>query len=377
MDQTLMIFGLTKEQLRLMFSFQCYMVKQDAEREKGFIDNINPFVASHENRLKWYQSYKANLELFLSQQQPEESYNTLLPTTFNMKSSAYQLSKKYEVSLWKYLIFLECVLFQPYFPLSEKDKDNKTYKGLKLDSDIRKECLNNIADGLNIDRKYVKIFQKEYENNIKTLNGSGTKIAIAVGAGIVAALLVVATAGGSIAALFAAEGLYGAAAISSGLAALGGGAVAVGGLGMAGGIAVLAGGGVLLGGGAGAGVGMALASTSPDTVMSEAAKIMIVIKEVLINIMHDKKRVTDIIITINERIIDLQKRIDELELEDQKTKEKIKELKKAFENQKMTKERIAELELEIKKLKKIIENLQKTIKYLKKIIYLWKKIKGK
>ncbi len=353
MDQALMNFGLTKEQLQLMFSFECYMVEQDAEREEKFTDSINPLVAPHENKLKWYQSYKANLELFLKQQQPEESYNYLFTSTYNMKSSAYQLSKKHDSSLWKYLIFLECVLFQPYFPLSDKDKDNKTYKGLKLDSDTKKECLKNIADGLNIDRKYIKIFQEEYEKNIRTLNGFGTKIAIAVGAGIVAALLVVATAGGSIAALFAAEGLYGAAAISSGLAALGGGAVAAGGLGMAGGIAVLAGGGVLLGGGAGAGVGMALASTSPDTVMIEGAKLMIVMKELHMNIMHDTKRLTDIIIILNEKISEMQKLIFKLELENKDNKKKIKNLQKA-----------------IKYLKKIIE-------YLKKIIEAWKKSKDK
>lgn len=43
----------------------------------------------------------------------------------------------------------------------------------------------------------------------------------------------------SIAVLFAAQGLVGAAAVSSGLATLGGGSIAAGGFGMAGGYAVI------------------------------------------------------------------------------------------------------------------------------------------
>lgn len=81
--------------------------------------------------------------------------------------------------------------------------------------------------------------------------------------------------------------MSGAAAISAGLAALGGGAVAAGGFGMAGGIAVLVGGGSLLGATAGTAVGASIASLGSNAVLSEAAKLQVVLKEIVLAIQKD------------------------------------------------------------------------------------------
>ena len=85
----------------------------------------------------------------------------------------------------------------------------------------------------------------------------------------------------AIATLFVTEGLAGAAAIASGLAALGGGSLAAGGLGMGAGIAVIVGGGTVLGGSIGAGTASILA-ISPDFAISQAAKLEVVMREILL-----------------------------------------------------------------------------------------------
>lgn len=75
--------------------------------------------------------------------------------------------------------------------------------------------------------------------NNKLINlTTGEKVVAAIGTGLGVAVIALLLAN-PIGALFAAPGLYGAAAVSSGLATLGGGSIAAGGLGMVGGTAVI------------------------------------------------------------------------------------------------------------------------------------------
>ena len=229
------------------------------------------------------------------------------------------------------MVFLECVLYSPYYPLSDNKEAYKPFKGLSIDKKGRKETLEKIADILQIDKKYIKIFEDAHSSAVKKLSGYWTKVAMGAGIGIIVILIAIVTFQYEIIAYFAAEGLHGAAAISAGLAALGGGAVAAGGFGMAGGIAVLVGGGSLLGASAGTAVGVSIASLGSNAVLSEAAKLQVVLKEIVLAIQKDTKYFQQILLNINKEISQLKAEIIKLKTDSANNKKKIKNLEKSVE----------------------------------------------
>lgn len=332
MNGILSTFGLTYSQTRILFSLQCYMSFYDAGREEALMDKLNPFKGKHEMKLKWCSEYHSALKNFLAEETKMEGSPapTLYVTHTSICNAINIESANSENDLWKYLVLLECTLFQPYFPLSENEEENKAFKGLEMTDESREEMLKKFASWLKIDYDFVKQATSTYEKTVKRMSGYWSKVLIGVGAGIVASLLVVATGGGSIAALFASSGLYGAAAISSGLAALGGGAIAAGGLGMAGGMAVLVGGGVLLGSGAGGAISMAIASTNPTGLMTETAKLYVVLKEIILGLSHDTKRAQEMIESVVDKIAEYKKEIVRLKAQIANNKEKIKNLEKCI-----------------------------------------------
>lgn len=180
------------------------------------------------------------------------------------------------------MILLECCCYNAYTPLGgtkeEIEKSAKDFARLKIEKGSRQATLKRICGLLNIDEKYIDIFQSSLKNANKRLNGYWKKVVVGSAIGVVIIAIAVATGRYRILALLAPEGLSGAAAISAGLAALGGGAVAAGGYGMAGGIAVLVGGGSLLGIGAGGSMGILLASKNSNVLLSDAAKLEVVLK---------------------------------------------------------------------------------------------------
>lgn len=333
MKEMLTAFGLTATQMRILFSIECYMVARDANEKETLKDKINPLAGDHEMKKVWCREFTEKLNLFMKEETKDsescEPYEILTDANQIIKEISKE-SNRVDTNIWKYLILLECSLFTPYFPLSENKEENKKYKGLALNEDCRNDILKTVSRWLGVDYTFVDDVQKCYAQTVKKMNGYWSKVMIGVGAGVVAALLTIATAGGSIAALFAASGLYGAAAVSSGLAALGGGAIAAGGLGIAGGMAVLVGGGILLGSGAGASVSMALASTNPEGIMAEVAKLYVVMKEIILGIMQDTQRAQEIIGTVIEKIAELKKEITRLKLQQQENEKKIKNLEKSI-----------------------------------------------
>lgn len=332
MKSILSAFGLTDSQMRILFSLESYMSSYDARQEESLGSKLNPLKAKHEMKEKWCHLYHTNLNNFLKaeskSEEPEEL--SLLNTPSEISTAIVNESEKSETDTWKYLVIIECALFQPYFPLSEDAEDAKAYKGLEMDDSSRKEMLEKISLWMGISPDFYQNITDTYEKTIKKMNGYWNKVLIGVGAGIVASLLAVATMGGSIAAMFAASGLYGAAAISSGLAALGGGAVAAGGLGVAGGMAVLVGGGVLLGSGAGASITMAIASTNPTGIMTETAKLFVVLKEIILGLNHDTQRAQEIIGGVVDKIAEYKKEIARLKALIADNKEQIKNLEKSI-----------------------------------------------
>ncbi|MGB7894040.1 MAG: hypothetical protein WCF82_19350 [Microcoleus sp.] len=134
-----------------------------------------------------------------------------------------------------------------------------------------------------------------------------------------------------------APGLSGAAAVSAVLATLGGGAIAAGGFGMAGGMAVIVAGGSILGASAGVGVG-ALFSQSPDTALIQAAKLEVVMREIVV-IQKDIHKAQEILKQQRLAIRSLEDKLDELLLNQQKNHKEIENLKRAIEYLKKALER--------------------------------------
>ena len=229
------------------------------------------------------------------------------------------------------MVLLECVVYTPYYPLTvSANKDEKNpFKGFSFDKKGRQETLEKIADTLQIDKKYIKTFESSYSSAAKKLSGYWTKVAVGAVIGIGVILIVLLSHQYEFISLFAAEGLKGAAAISSGLAALGGGAVAAGGFGMAGGWAVLIGGGSLLGASVGSTVGLSIASLGSAAVVSEAAKLQVVLKEIVHAIQKDTMYFQEILLNLNQEISKLRAEIIKLKMASSDNEKKIKNLEES------------------------------------------------
>lgn len=332
-------FGLTFDQTLLLFSLERQIINMDIIHSQA-----NGKHDDAERKQQWLNSWDMHINDFLNHLNTEEDE---LPTTLNI--AKIDSKKMFETILqneesttkikaWRYLILLECTLFTPYYSFDNSantkegviDKVAKIFSGLALDKDVQKTSLVQVSLLLEIDIKYVDIFRKRYEEAIRALSGFWKKVLLTSGVGMIVALAVVAVFLTPIAVAFAAPGLYGAAAFSAGMAALGGGAVAAGGFGMAGGFAVLIGGAIILGGSTGAGIGT-LASTSPQMVLTELAKIEVVLREIILGIQRDTKLMQSIILQLSNNMNEMQTELAKLKFEEKKNKEKIKNLEDSIE----------------------------------------------
>ncbi len=316
-------FGLTEDQALILFSLQYYITLTDSNNPESRKPLQTPSACTRNNYFKqeWCIRYKKAAEEFLGT-------DLLIGEKDLQEAIDAQQSNS---NTWKLLVLLECSLFHPYIALTDKEEDKNLFKGLSIAKNTQQEALNNIADWLHIERDQIAKFQKGYSSAYKKISGYWKTVGVSVGAGVMASMLVVATAGTSIIPLFAASGLYGAAAFTSGLAALGGGAIAAGGLGMTGGIAMLVGGGILLGSGTGASIGFAIASASPQNVINESAKLYVVMDEIIRLEQNGFKQIADIYSGIMEQIANLQIQVKELQKQQQKNDVEIKNLKKSIE----------------------------------------------
>jgi tetratricopeptide (TPR) repeat protein len=334
-------FGLTPEETRIMFSYQYHLVQADIDSGSNYEKNAL--------KREWLSEWKTSIELFLNSQiipssSPKSSFDII--TDFELLTNLVKSSLiAPNNQLTRYLILVEVTLFQPYYPLG--DNRDKAFKNLKITDEERlTRKLKSFALTLDIEPNCVIRFKTNYKEAIKGIKDTINPLLVGV-FGVVGAV------GLGVAAVFAtplivallapilAPGLYGAAAVAAVLAALGGGAIAAGGFGMAGGMAVIVAGGSLLGAGAGVGVG-ALFSQSPDAALTQAAKLEVVIREILF-IQKDSRKAQEI---IKPQEIIKQLRLGIRSLEDQRD----------------------ELLINREKNQKEIENLTKAIEYLKKAL---------
>lgn len=221
---------------------------------------------------------------------------------------------------WLWLVAMEAAEFKPYAPLY--GGNDKQYKGLKLDSDYLSEvfCTHQKTVG----KAELEKLGKSVNKTRAVLDGSVKKTVVG---GVAAVAAAAATAGAAfylapaiaptLAGVlgFNAAALHGAALTSASLAFLGGGALAVGGAGMAGGTTLIVGGGALLGaiGGSGASAATSMAlATNGSYVLDECAKLVTFCKDVLITRYGDFASVARIHAILNQRIIELEVRIEDI-----------------------------------------------------------------
>ena len=313
------VFGLTAEQSEVLFALQRKLTSNDVLVE----GQKKPIIGSNKKGQKqlWLDTWDRSIEDYLKTYGCKSSQTKL--SYYDLSAKIKQLDQNAQNKVWKYMVFLECVLYSPYHPLSDNKEAYKPFKGLSIDKKSRKETLEKIADILQIDKKYIKIFEDAHSSAVKKLSGYWTKVAMCAGIGMIVILIAIFTRQYKILVYFAKDGLSGAAAISSGLAALGGGAVAVGGFGTIGGMAVLVGGGSLLGASAGTAVGFSIASLGSIAVLSEAAKLQVVLKEIVLAIQKDTMYFQQILLNINKEISQLKAEIIKLKTDAANNKKKI------------------------------------------------------
>jgi len=362
MDNSFSIFGLTLEQTKVLFSLQKQLIVDDiVNKTPAFYKNrmgrnenrnktvndvlksfnlgkkrIRPFKSSEDlsNELydvisakrNWAITWEENLKEYLRGINHGLEIN-LYSSMNEIKYEIQRLNELIDNSFWKYLVLLECCTFSPYFP---KDKQRSDYNVLKkCELFDNSDSLIYFSELLGIESKYVELFRTDHDKAIKRLSGFWKKMAISTGIGIAAALASIILFQPYV--LFAAPGLSGAAAVTSGLATLGGGAIAAGGFGMAGGMAVVIGGGALLGVGAGSSAGVMIAKMSAGAVLSESAKMEVILKDIVLGAQKDIRCFQEILIKITQQEQQLREEIIHLQIEGAKYKKEIEDLEKKLD----------------------------------------------
>ena len=240
---------------------------------------------------------------------------------------------------WYYLIMLEVSLFQPYTQLGKSKEDDDKYKKLKFSNQTSAlEIIVKKNEIMSVD--YIERFRKTYNQTLTQLSGKRTKIALGAVSTLAIAAIFAATAGalaGPIAvAMFGGQfaGLGGAALTQACLALAGGGALAVGGSGVAGGTMIIVGGGALLGmasGGTAVGGAALLLRNAPDFTFTQAAKLEVVLKEIILNAQQDVVAAQKILENQRNQIAELYSELAKLKLDRAKDRKAINNMEKSIE----------------------------------------------
>lgn len=319
------MFGLTFGQALLMFSAERMLANYDCLQTKNEKDA--------ELKIKWIGEWEKAILDYLHK--INSAYMGGLYPDNGLENRFDAEMKKSNNRTWYYIVVLELLEFVAYTPLG--GENDKQYRKCNYDEKKATDFLKKfiLRQGYLSEEKIDRL-DKTYNKSISKISGKRGKIAtnilavIAIGS-ISAALTAVGA--GSIAVLLvgnAFPGLYGAALVSACLALIGGGAVAAGGAGMAGGVAVIAGGGALLGlagGGAAVGVGSKLLSSVPEFTLTQSAKLETILKEVILNAQQDVVAAQKIMERYQEQIIELNKKLKKMELENDKNKKELNNIK--------------------------------------------------
>lgn len=300
---------LNDKQTRLLYSLKSLSVQYDIEHEK----NAKHKLIKEEWHKRWQEATKKSFKI------DDEDYFMPEDTAFG---ELYLTDTETENKGWLYLLTLELVLFQAYYPLTDNDKD--LFKGLKYSNKYLYEVF---AKGQKlVEKSMVDEIAKTYKSYVSKLKDTGKKAAVGVAVTVGATALT-----GGLALAFAPEiavvlageavaGLSGAAATNAALAAMGGGALAAGGLGMAGGTAILTGGGALLGlaGASSTSMIAVMAQTSERFTLNECAKLLTFSKLVIVDKYKMLELLNPIISGVESCIFQIESELGSI---DTKTKE--------------------------------------------------------
>ena len=323
MDNIVSTFGLTAEQTWLLMSLQKLIVEDQVNYAKSQGEKKSS------DKAKWYAEWDNKTGEYLHD--VTTRFSSLSDSVPMLRDAVLNSEKENKNNAWKYMILLECTLFEPFYPLGTSKEDVKFVKPLKCNKKVKKDTLNRISDILGTEQKYIDIFQKGYKSAIKRLSNYWTKVILTGGIVAIVVALAVILLQPEIVALLAPEGLFGAAAANAVMAMLGGGAIAAGGLGIAGGWAVLVGGGFLIGGTVGTTAYMTIASSSSGFVLSQAARLEVVLKEIIMGMQNDTKLFQEILLNQQSQIYSLKNEVKKLEENEKENKGKIKNLKKSID----------------------------------------------
>ncbi|MEG2246660.1 MAG: hypothetical protein RR942_14125 [Romboutsia sp.] len=340
--------GLDYEQTELLFNIQYDLV---------FSDILNEADGSKKNmKLNWLNDWSHQIRDTLNLMNDKDVFSTKLKQLTLNEVNLTDFNKKYVCTeeiidkvckgcynnkLPLYLIYMEACLFVPYFKINQdinnnlldnvKEKFKKENKLSYKDEKRINGLLNIYANKMNITNISTVNFKKLYVKTMARVSNKNIKIVSGVAIGSIIMVLTAGYAAPTIAAAIAPAGIYGAAATSAGLALLGGGAIAAGGFGMAGGLAVVVGGGALLGSVAGgsAGYAISLIKTSSQFTLSQAAKLEIVIKEILLTNQKDVRMAQELIKEQRAAIAALENEIIKMKIEFSSTKEEIKNMEQS------------------------------------------------
>lgn len=330
------IFGLTAEQARILFSFERFLAKKDAE---GTRDATKKLVKN-----KWVDEWSSSVEktLRLENNSVVKSENSDSTTLYHDEDELVKAIKS-EISAsanqtWYHLVLLEVVVFEAYTPLGEDESMDKAYKKVTFKTNL--DHIKGIVEKVGIGTTaLVDQYAKSYDRALGKATGRTQKLVrngliVLAAAGVIAATAGVAA--GPIATLLVGSqyaGLYGVALVNACLAALGGGAIAAGGAGIAGGVMVIVGGGALLGAAASsatvAGVSV-IAETCPDLAISQGAKLTVVLREIILNGQKDIILAQGVLENFKSQIVAMQAEMAELKLKKEQDKKAIQNLQTAI-----------------------------------------------
>ena len=154
MQNKFSVFGLTAEQSEILFALQRKLTFNDVHEE----GKKKPILGSNKRGQKqlWLNTWDKSIDDYLKSFGGNPSQIKL--SNLDLKTKINRLDINAQNKVWKYMVFLECVLYSPYYPLSDNKEAYKPFKGLAIDKKVRQETLNEIADILCIDKKYIKVF---------------------------------------------------------------------------------------------------------------------------------------------------------------------------------------------------------------------------
>lgn len=320
-------FGLTNEQTSILFALEKLIAYADAKQTKD--------ITNRSRKEAWTDAWINQV-----------NQNSILNTSILNSKDIHDLASycreelnKSPIKTWYYLLILEATTFVPYFSLPTNSDDHKG-KISKLEFSKQSHDIQTFVNNVGIGATdIVERYEKAYKNALDKGTEKNKKIFISIATVVIFAAITAATAGALSGPLATAlvgsqfAGLSGAALTSACLAYLGGGAIAVGGAGMAGGAFVIVGGGALLGGaigGSSLAVGKAFAKESPGIMLSQAAKLDVVMREIILNTQKDVKMAQEIISNYREQIADLTRDLSKLKTDTKEQKEQIKNLKNSI-----------------------------------------------